>query len=77
MAEYIDREEMLKYIEEHNAESDWLVSRYNADWIYSFIDSRPTADVVATEELEKYKKRLLNARRVNKLLKAEIARLKK
>lgn len=46
MAEYIDRETMLKYIEENNTADEWIVGQYNADWIYSFIESQPTADVV-------------------------------
>jgi hypothetical protein len=46
MAEYIDREKMLKYIEENNTADEWIVGRYNADWIYSFIENQPTADVV-------------------------------
>jgi hypothetical protein len=46
MAEYIDREKMLKYLEENNTADEWIVGQYNADWIYSFIESQPTADVV-------------------------------
>ena len=53
MAEYIDREELLKYIDEHTNQDEWLVNQYNADWIYNFIDSRPTADVVPKSEVEK------------------------
>lgn len=45
MAEYIDREKMLKYLEKTNTDNDWVVGQYNADWIYSFIESQPTADV--------------------------------
>lgn len=45
MAEYINREEMLKYLEENNTADEWIVGQYNADWIYSFIESQPTADV--------------------------------
>lgn len=45
MAEYIDREKMLKYLEENNTDVDWLVGQYNADWIYSFIETQLTADV--------------------------------
>jgi hypothetical protein len=45
MAEYIDRETMLKYLEENNTADEWIVGQYNADWIYSFIESQPTADV--------------------------------
>ena len=51
MAEYINREEMLKYIDEHTKQDEWLVNKYNADWIYNFIDSRPTADVVPKSEV--------------------------
>ena len=43
---YIDREKMLKYLEENNTDDEWIVGQYNADWIYSFIESQPTADVV-------------------------------
>ena len=46
MAEYVDREKMLKYIEENNTADEWIAGQYNADWIYSFIESQPTADVV-------------------------------
>lgn len=46
MAEYIDREKMLKYIEDTNTADEWIVGQYNADWIYSFIESQPTAEVV-------------------------------
>lgn len=46
MAEYIDREKMLKYLEENNTADEWIIGQYNADWIYSFIESQPTADVV-------------------------------
>lgn len=45
MREYIDREVLLKSIEEHNTLDEWLVSQYNADWIYSFIETAPAADV--------------------------------
>lgn len=46
MAEYIDKEKLLKYLEETNTSDEWIVNQYNADWIYSFIESQPTADVV-------------------------------
>ena len=45
MAEYINRKALLRYIEDTNTVREWLVSQYNADWIYSFIESAPTADV--------------------------------
>lgn len=40
----IDADEPLKYIEENNTEREWVVNKYNADWIWSFIDSAPTID---------------------------------
>jgi hypothetical protein len=46
MAEYINKEKMLKYLEENNTADEWIVGQYNADWIYSFIESQPIADVV-------------------------------
>ena len=46
MARYIDADEMLKYLDESHTDNDWLVGQYNADWIYSFIEGQPTADVV-------------------------------
>lgn len=52
MAEYIDREKMLKYLEENNTADEWIVSQYNADWIYNFIESQPTADVVEVKHGE-------------------------
>lgn len=52
MAEYIDRETMLKYIEENNTADEWIVGQYNADWIYTFIESQPTADVVEVKHGE-------------------------
>ena len=44
--EYIEREALLKQLEELNNGDNWIVNQYNADWIYSFIDAAPTADVV-------------------------------
>lgn len=46
MAEYIDKEKLLKHLEETNTSDEWIVNQYNADWIYSFIESQPCADVV-------------------------------
>lgn len=43
---YVDKEKMLKYLEENNTDDEWIVGQYNADWIYSFIESQPTAEVV-------------------------------
>ena len=49
---YIDREKMLKYLEENNTADEWIIGQYNADWIYSFIESQPTADVVEVKDCE-------------------------
>ena len=53
MAEYIDREKMLKYLEENNTDDKWIVCQYNADWIYSFIENQPTADVEEKRDCKK------------------------
>lgn len=44
MAKYIDKSQMLKFLEENNTADEWIANQYNADWIYSFIESQPTAD---------------------------------
>lgn len=45
MNRYIDADAALKRFEEmHGNESD-LLNCYNADWIVSFIETQPTADV--------------------------------
>ena len=46
MARYIDADKMQDFLAETNSIDDWLVSQYNADWISSFIESQPTADVM-------------------------------
>lgn len=53
MAEYIDRDKMLKYLEKNNTADEWIVCQYNADWIYSFIENQPTADVKENKDCEK------------------------
>ena len=53
MAEYIDRGALLRAIEELNDGENWIVNQYNADWIYSFIDAAPTADVVEVRHAAK------------------------
>ena len=45
MAEYIEREAMLAFLESNHDDRDWLVNQYNADWICSWIESQPAADV--------------------------------
>lgn len=47
MAEYIEREALLAFLEENHTDRDWLVNQYNADWICSWIESQPAADVVS------------------------------
>lgn len=42
----IDVDALLKWLEETNSERDWMVNQYNADWVYSMIDSAPTIDAV-------------------------------
>ena len=46
MARYIDADKMQDFLVETNDIDDWIVSQYNADWISSFIENQPTADVV-------------------------------
>ena len=50
MARYIDADKALEYIRETNANYHWLLTQYNASWIYDFIESQPTADVVPKSE---------------------------
>ena len=58
MSEYIDREALLKHLEETVPDNDWLVSQFNADWIYSFIESPLAADVAPREEVERIKREI-------------------
>lgn len=51
MARYIDADKMQDFIVESNDIDDWCVSKYNADWISSFIESQPTADVVEVDKV--------------------------
>lgn len=44
--EYIERGALLKRFEELHDGGNWLVNDYNADWIHSFIENAPAADVV-------------------------------
>ena len=54
MAEYIEREALVAFLESNHDDRDWLVNQYNADWICSWIESQPAADVlpVTREELK-------------------------
>lgn len=47
MAEYIEREALLAFLDGNHDDRDWLVNQYNADWICSWIESQPAADVVS------------------------------
>ena len=45
MAKYIDADAALKRFEEMHGNESELLNCYNADWIISFIETQPTADV--------------------------------
>ena len=46
MARYIDIDETVKTFEKLHGEERTLLNCYNADWIVSFLEAQPTADVV-------------------------------
>lgn len=45
MSRYIDADATLKRFEEIHGNESELINCYNADWIVSFIETQPTADV--------------------------------
>lgn len=45
MSRYIDADAALKRFEEIHGNESNLLNCYNADWIVSFIETQPTADV--------------------------------
>ncbi len=45
MARYIDADAALKRFEEMHGNESELLNCYNADWVVSFIETQPTADV--------------------------------
>lgn len=45
MIRYIDIDETVKTFEKLHGEESALLNCYNADWIVSFLESQPTADV--------------------------------
>ena len=45
MSIYIDVDATLKRFEELHGDESRLLNCYNADWIVSFIETQPTADV--------------------------------
>ena len=46
MADLIDRQALLGFLDDITNDEEWLVSQYNADWIYSWIDCEPAVDAV-------------------------------
>ena len=42
----IDANALLKWLDEIIDLKEWLLNKYNADWIWSVIDSAPTVDAV-------------------------------
>ena len=42
---YLDIDKAIKAFEEQHGEESTLLNCYNADWIVSFLESQPTADV--------------------------------
>ena len=46
MPRYIDIDETVKTFEKLHGEESTLLNCYNADWIVSFLEAQPTADVV-------------------------------
>lgn len=45
MARYIDIDDIIKTFEKMHGNESTLLNCYNADWIVSFLESQPTADV--------------------------------
>lgn len=45
MARYVDIDDIIKTFEKLHGEESALLNCYNADWIVSFLESQPTADV--------------------------------
>ena len=45
MPRYIDIDETVKTVEKMHGNESTLINCYNADWIVSFLESQPTADV--------------------------------
>ncbi len=45
MPRYIDIDDTVKTFEKLHGEESTLLNCYNADWIFSFLESQPTVDV--------------------------------
>lgn len=45
MSRYIDADATLKRFEEVHGNESELLNCYNADWVFSFIETQPAADV--------------------------------
>lgn len=46
MDDLISRKTLIEFLDETVEDEEMLVSQYNADWIYSFIESAPSVDAV-------------------------------
>lgn len=44
MADLINRQHLLEYLCKTTLDRDWLVNQYNADWLYSWLESQPAID---------------------------------
>lgn len=45
MADLIDRAPMLEFLDLQHYDKDMYVTQYNPEWIYSWLESQPAADV--------------------------------
>ena len=54
MNRYIDADAALKRFEEMHGNESELLNGYNADWIVSFIEAQPTADVQEVRHAQWY-----------------------
>lgn len=45
MSRYIDADAAVKRFEELHGSENTLLNSYNADWVISFVETQPTADV--------------------------------
>ena len=52
MPRYIDIGEAIKTFEKMHGNESTLLNCYNADWIVSFLEAQPIADVVPSSEIE-------------------------
>ena len=64
MSRYIDADAAIKRFEELHGNENTLLNSYNADWIVSFIEGQPTADVQEVMHGHWIEKALDNFRKV-------------